>query len=169
MEPGRGLEDPVELLVSEPRRMAGTVPGDELGRQVGHQDRGRVAVLGGSQVRRPERLDETEPARGDEALAERVVARVASDPVGRPGRALEDEPLVVALEAGERRARPAVVRERALGQAVEEVLGEQLGQPPARPRRAVIDGGRVGRGHVGRIRLAHDGGGAAEPSGSPSR
>ena len=122
MQAGDRLEDSLERSRADDRDAPpGRSQRDELVRQVRHQDGDRVAVGRDAEIRRDEWLGESEPAAGDQALAQRDVVRRPDDPVrGRRGP-LEDEPLVAALERGQRRAGPAVVRERRLGDAGQPV------------------------------------------------
>ena len=151
MQAGDRLDDVVERRRADDRVLARPVPGDELVGQVGHQHRDRRAVAPGAQVGRDERLREAQPGPGDEPLAQADVARRTHDPV-RLGRGpLEDEPRVTAIERGQRRTRPAVVRERDFGDAGQPVLFEELSE---RPRRSGPQ---------------HGAGTSSAPSGPPSR
>ena len=123
-------------------RVAGPTTGSWPGRsqamsslvRSGIEHRDRRAVAAGAQVRRHERLREAQPRSGDEPLAQADVARRTHDPVRLGRRPLEDEPRVTAIQRGQRRARPAVVRERDFGDAGQPVPFEELSERPRRLR-----------------------------------
>ena len=103
-------------------------PGDELGRQVRHQDRDALAIRGRPEVGSHERFDEVQAAVGHEPFAQRDVVRRPDDPVHRRRRPLEDEAIPSTLQDGQGRARPAVVGEWRFGDPGEPVGCEQLAE-----------------------------------------
>ena len=128
MQPGDPVDDPVEGRLRHDRIVPRTFPRDELHRQVGHQDGDGLTVRRRAEVGRHERLDEMELAAREHRLANRDIVRCPHDPVRRRGGSLEDEPSPSPLEDGQRRARPAVIRERCLRDAGQPMPLEQLRQ-----------------------------------------
>ena len=91
-------------------------------------------------------------------------SRVARTIQSRAGRGpLEDEPAIAPIDEAERRARPAVVRERLLGQAVDVVQRQEVGELPARPGSARVEDRGAVTGPA-----AHRGAVASAPSRPPS-
>ena len=84
VEPRDRLDDPPERRIVDHRVVPGPLPGDELGRQVGHEDRHALAVGRGAEVgdRRARQPGHDLGRAGREpALTQVVVARRAGDPV----------------------------------------------------------------------------------------
>ncbi len=137
MEPRDRLDHPPERRIVDHRVVSGPLPGDELGRQIGHEDRHAVAVRCGAEVgdRRARQPRHGLARAGREpALAQVVVARRAGDPVlGERGPLQHVVPADRVDEAGEGGTGPAVGRERVLGAQLEAVLGQQLQQGSIAP------------------------------------
>ena len=151
VEPGGRIQDPIECCDRDPRLVLRSFPGDELGRQVRHQDRDALAIRSRPEIGGDERFDEVQAAVGDEPFAQRDVVRRPDDPVHRRRRSLEDEALPSTLQDGQGRAGPAVVGKRRLGDPGEPVGREQLAE------RVRASGPQQGAGT------------SSAPSGPPSR
>ena len=133
-------------------------------RQVGHEDRRIVAVGSRSEIRAGQRGSDAVGTRrgeggGEPRFAQCVVVGGPGDPVASRRGPLEDEPPSPRSISAERGAGPAVGRERLLGQAVEAVSAEQVGELPARHASAVI---------AARASAQHGAGTSSAPSGPPS-
>ena len=112
------------------------LPGDQLARQIGHQDRDRVAVRTGPEIGRDQRLDEPHLATRHDSFAKGDIARGADDPVPRCRGPLQDEPFVAAGDRRQARAGPTVIGEVLLGQPAEPELLEELAERPRSPASA---------------------------------
>ena len=145
MEPRDRLDDPPERWIVDHRVVSGPLPGDELGRQVGHEDRHALAVGCGAEIgdrRSRQPCHDLGRASREPALAQVVVAGRAGDPVdGQRGPLQHEVPADRVNEAGEGGTGPAVSRERVLGAQLQAVLREQLQQGSIAP----ADGHRVSR------------------------
>ena len=140
------IDDAVQRRRADERHRRRPGPGDQLVRQVGHEDHDVVAVGGGPEIRRDERLDEPQAVVGDEALAHGDVACRAHDPIA--GRdALQDEAFGTTLQQADGRAGPVGVRQTCRGDVPQPVGLEELTQRARRlDPRTVWRSGAVGVG-----------------------